>query len=118
MAAFESINPDALTIPKNLDEFIADAPKLQEAGVIPFAIGGEAWQIGGAMGVVMLSQLGKGESSGHFQHVKEVRTDCDRDAVLVKVVQEGGACHEGYRSCFFRKLETGGAGRGRTAEGG
>jgi phosphoribosyl-AMP cyclohydrolase len=49
----------------------------------------------------------KGESSGHFQHVKEVRTDCDRDAVLVKVVQEGGACHEGYRSCFFRKFEDG-----------
>ena len=50
----------------------------------------------------------KGESSGHFQHVKEVRTDCDRDAVLIKVVQEGGACHEGYRSCFFRKYEAGG----------
>ena len=47
----------------------------------------------------------KGESSGHFQHVKEVRTDCDRDAVLIKVVQEGGACHEGYRSCFFRKYD-------------
>ena len=50
----------------------------------------------------------KGESSGHFQHVKEVRTDCDRDAVLIKVVQDGGACHEGYRSCFFRKYEAGG----------
>src|SRR6476620_3094428 len=49
----------------------------------------------------------KGEQSGHFQHVKEVRTDCDRDAVLIKVVQEGGACHEGYRSCFFRKMEEG-----------
>jgi phosphoribosyl-AMP cyclohydrolase len=49
----------------------------------------------------------KGESSGHFQHVKEVRTDCDRDAVLIKVVQEGGACHEGYRSCFFRKYKAG-----------
>jgi len=47
----------------------------------------------------------KGESSGHFQHVKEVRTDCDRDAVLIKVEQVGGACHEGYRSCFFRKYE-------------
>ena len=49
----------------------------------------------------------KGEQSRHFQHVKEVRTDCDRDAVLIKVIQEGGACHEGYRSCFFRKHETG-----------
>ena len=49
----------------------------------------------------------KGESSGHFQHVKEVRTDCDRDAVLIKVEQVGGACHEGYRSCFFRQYENG-----------
>jgi phosphoribosyl-AMP cyclohydrolase len=49
----------------------------------------------------------KGESSAHFQHVKEVRTDCDRDAVLIKVIQDGGACHEGYRSCFFRKHEAG-----------
>jgi len=57
----------------------------------------------------------KGEQSGHFQHVKEVRTDCDRDAVLIKVVQEGGACHEGYRSCFFRKFESG-AGDWKTVE--
>jgi phosphoribosyl-AMP cyclohydrolase len=57
----------------------------------------------------------KGEQSGHFQHVKEVRTDCDRDAVLIKVVQEGGACHEGYRSCFFRKFERG-AGDWETVE--
>lgn len=49
----------------------------------------------------------KGESSGHFQQVKEVRTDCDRDAVLIKVEQVGGACHEGYRSCFFRQYENG-----------
>jgi phosphoribosyl-AMP cyclohydrolase len=57
----------------------------------------------------------KGEQSGHFQHVKEVRTDCDRDAVLIKVVQEGGACHEGYRSCFFRQYESG-AGDWKTVE--
>ena len=50
----------------------------------------------------------KGESSGHFQHVVEVRTDCDADALLVKVRQDSGACHEGYRSCFFRKLEASG----------
>ena len=49
----------------------------------------------------------KGESSRHFQHVKEVRTDCDLDAVVIKVIQDGGACHEGYRSCFFRKYEAG-----------
>ena len=51
----------------------------------------------------------KGETSGHFQHVKEIYTDCDRDALVVKVVQEGGACHEGYRSCFFRQYEAGAA---------
>src|SRR6266576_5757219 len=49
----------------------------------------------------------KGESSRHFQHVKEVLTDCDRDVVLIKVVQDVAACHEGYRSCFFRKYEKG-----------
>ena len=50
----------------------------------------------------------KGESSGHRLAVKEVSTDCDRDAVLVKVEALGpGVCHEGYRSCFFRRLENG-----------
>jgi phosphoribosyl-AMP cyclohydrolase len=49
----------------------------------------------------------KGESSRHFQHVKEVRTDCDRDVLLFKVVQDVAACHEGYRSCFFRLYEQG-----------
>jgi phosphoribosyl-AMP cyclohydrolase len=49
----------------------------------------------------------KGESSGHFQHVKEVRTDCDQDAILIKVIQDVAACHEGYRSCFFRQYEEG-----------
>jgi phosphoribosyl-AMP cyclohydrolase len=45
----------------------------------------------------------KGESSGNVQDVKEVRVDCDADAVLLKVHQHGGAaCHEGYKSCFFR----------------
>ena len=46
----------------------------------------------------------KGESSRHFQHVRSVLTDCDRDVVLIKVVQDVAACHEGYRSCFFREL--------------
>ena len=49
----------------------------------------------------------KGESSGHFQHVKEFWADCDRDVVLVKVEQDVAACHEGYRSCFYRKYEKG-----------
>ncbi len=46
----------------------------------------------------------KGESSGHTQEVQEILTDCDEDAVLLKVKQNGGACHEGYYSCFFRKI--------------
>jgi phosphoribosyl-AMP cyclohydrolase len=50
----------------------------------------------------------KGEESGHVQKVREVRIDCDADAVLLKVEQVGGiACHTGRESCFFRKLENG-----------
>ncbi|MEM2925514.1 MAG: phosphoribosyl-AMP cyclohydrolase [Methanocellales archaeon] len=49
----------------------------------------------------------KGESSGHFQYIKEVRIDCDGDSLLFKVEQIKAACHEGYRSCYFRKLENG-----------
>lgn len=48
----------------------------------------------------------KGESSGNIQLVKEIYIDCDLDTLLVKVDQTGPACHEGYRSCFFRKLES------------
>lgn len=45
----------------------------------------------------------KGETSGHVQVIKEIRVDCDSDTVLFKVEQLGGAaCHEGYKSCFFR----------------
>lgn len=47
----------------------------------------------------------KGESSGHVQEVKEILVDCDMDAVILKVKQNGAACHEGYYSCFFRKLK-------------
>ena len=50
----------------------------------------------------------KGESSGHRLAVKEISTDCDNDTVLIKVEAQGpGVCHEGYESCFFRKLEDG-----------
>jgi len=49
----------------------------------------------------------KGESSGHVQRVREFRIDCDADCVLLRVEQVGGACHEGYRSCFFRLLRDG-----------
>jgi len=47
----------------------------------------------------------KGESSGHFQLVKEIRIDCDQDAILLLIEQEGGACHTGYRSCFYRTID-------------
>lgn len=51
----------------------------------------------------------KGESSGHVLKVREMRIDCDGDALLVRVEPVGpGVCHEGYRSCFFRKVESGG----------
>jgi len=49
----------------------------------------------------------KGEESGHSQRVKEIRIDCDGDAILFKVEQKSAACHEGYYSCFFRKLDEG-----------
>lgn len=48
----------------------------------------------------------KGETSGHIQHVKEIRVDCDLDTILLKVEQVGNAaCHKGYKSCFFSKVE-------------
>jgi len=46
----------------------------------------------------------KGEISGHYQLVKEIRVDCDEDVLLIKVEQVKAACHTGYRSCFFRKV--------------
>ena len=52
----------------------------------------------------------KGESSGHVQTVSEIRVDCDADTLLLKVTQEGGACHTGYRSCFYRRVAPGGKG--------
>jgi phosphoribosyl-AMP cyclohydrolase len=47
----------------------------------------------------------KGESSGHTQDVRAVYTDCDKDTLVIEVTQHGAACHEGYRSCFYRRLD-------------
>ncbi|MFH0877991.1 MAG: phosphoribosyl-AMP cyclohydrolase [Candidatus Omnitrophota bacterium] len=47
----------------------------------------------------------KGETSGHFQFVKGIYYDCDKDCLLIKVRQVGAACHTGNRSCFYRKLK-------------
>jgi phosphoribosyl-AMP cyclohydrolase len=46
----------------------------------------------------------KGEESGHVQQVEAILIDCDADTILLRVNQQGPACHEGYRSCFFREL--------------
>src|SRR5688572_30659493 len=51
----------------------------------------------------------KGETSGHFQLVKSFLTDCDMDVVLFKVEQIVAACHEGYRSCFYREYDPDGS---------
>lgn len=48
----------------------------------------------------------KGDTSGHVQHLEEVRIDCDGDVLLVRVHQVGAACHTGERSCFFRELSS------------
>ena len=50
----------------------------------------------------------KGATSGHVQHVESIAIDCDGDVLLIKVHQVGGACHEGYRSCFFRRVNDAG----------
>ena len=56
----------------------------------------------------------KGETSGHTQTVRDVAFDCDGDTLLIQVEQIGAACHEGYKSCFFRSVE--GNGNVKTTE--
>ena len=48
----------------------------------------------------------KGETSGHVQKMKEILVDCDNDTLLIKVEQKTASCHEGYRSCFYRKIDS------------
>ena len=47
----------------------------------------------------------KGGTSGHVQHVDSIQVDCDADVLLIRVRQVGGACHEGYRTCFWRQVD-------------
>lgn len=47
----------------------------------------------------------KGETSGHYQYVKDIRIDCDEDTILLLVEQVGAACHTGHYSCFYRNIE-------------
>ena len=59
----------------------------------------------------------KGESSGHTQQVREIRVDCDADAILLRVHQTGAACHEGYPTCFFRRHADAGTAKQEGATG-
>lgn len=47
----------------------------------------------------------KGETSSHFQHVQNMTLDCDKDTILIQVIQDGAACHTGNRSCFFTPVK-------------
>src|SRR2546429_5222877 len=58
----------------------------------------------------------KGETSGHIQNVRDIAFDCDGDTLLIQVDQIGSACHEGYRSCFFRSVDKSGLGFRTTEE--
>jgi phosphoribosyl-AMP cyclohydrolase len=69
---------------------------------------GEAWYFSRSRNALWR----KGETSGQTQRVVEMRTDCDQDAVWIKVEQVGAACHTGRRSCFYRRLEMGEADKG------
>ena len=64
---------------------------------------GEAWYFSRSRNALWR----KGESSGHVQRVVEMRTDCDQDAVWIRVEQAGAACHTGRRSCFYRAVTAG-----------
>jgi phosphoribosyl-AMP cyclohydrolase len=73
---------------------------------------GEAWRRTLATGIAHYWSRSrntlwkKGETSGHIQEVQEIRVDCDGDCVLLRVRQIGGAaCHTGYRSCFYRRVQ-------------
>jgi phosphoribosyl-AMP cyclohydrolase len=67
---------------------------------------GEAWYFSRSRNALWR----KGETSGQTQRVVEMRTDCDQDAIWLRVEQVGAACHTGRHSCFYRKIETDGDG--------
>ena len=70
----------------------------------------EAWELTQSTGIVHYFSRSrnriwkKGESSGHIQTVREIRLDCDADSAVILVTQQGAACHDGYRSCFYRSV--------------
>jgi phosphoribosyl-AMP cyclohydrolase len=63
---------------------------------------GEAWYFSRSRNALWR----KGETSGQTQRVVEMRTDCDQDAIWIRVEQQGAACHTARRSCFYRKVDT------------
>ncbi len=73
---------------------------------------GEAWYYSRSRAALWR----KGETSGHTQHVIEMRIDCDQDAIWIKVEQVAGACHTGRRSCFYRAVPLGQKGGAVTLE--
>jgi phosphoribosyl-AMP cyclohydrolase len=108
-----------------MDEFL-DSLKYDANGLVPAVV--QDWQNGDVLMVGYMNREAvkatlttgrttfwsrsrqkfwiKGETSGNIQAVKGVYVDCDKDCFLVKVEQKGAACHEGYRSCFFRKVDS------------
>lgn len=101
---------------KKLDGLIAAVTVDQTSGRVLMVgfMNEEAWQKTVETGFVTFYSRSrnklwmKGESSGHRLVVKEIRTDCDQDAVLIRVEAQGpGVCHEGYESCFFKQLDAG-----------
>ena len=109
--------------PEEIQAMVARV-KFDEKGLVPAiaqdAAGGEvlmlAYMNREALGLTLATGLchyfsrsrqklwKKGESSGHLQHLKEIRYDCDADALLLTIEQVGPACHTGRRSCFYRRL--------------
>jgi phosphoribosyl-AMP cyclohydrolase len=113
------------TVPESTDASpFVDAVKWNDEGLVPAVVqdteNGDvlmlAWMDRSALHATIMtgqthfysrsrrSHWHKGATSGHVQHVESIWLDCDGDVVLIKARQVGGACHEGYRSCFFRRL--------------
>jgi len=82
---------------EKLEETVKDL-KYDAAGLIPAVV------VDATTKQVLMVAYMKGESSGHTQEVKAIYTDCDKDTLVIEAVQKGAACHLGYLSCFFRKL--------------
>jgi phosphoribosyl-AMP cyclohydrolase len=113
-------------VPTNLDPAIADRLRRDPNGLVPAVVQEHhtrevlmlAWMDDEALHRTLITGRAtywsrsrqrywvKGETSGHHQHVRSVRLDCDGDALLVTVDQVGPACHTGAPSCFFDALET------------